>query len=257
MTDESARPEKRIGILVTGSPLESVRQCCGGFEALIRTQVAFPLREAWEVIDCRSGAIPRLDRYVAVVITGSPSSVLDREPWMLALEARLREAVEWRVFVLGICFGHQLLATALGGKVSRNPRGTELGIVRTKALGHDEVFGASLTPSLVYMAHQDTVLVPPACARVLARTEDDAHAAMRLGPRAWSVQFHPEFDAFVMGQYLDDKPKTSTHHRVDVAAKMADATVTLAGRSLLTRFLQLASEAVSEADNRAVPAATQ
>ncbi|MGE5783154.1 MAG: hypothetical protein ACM3ZE_01130, partial [Myxococcales bacterium] len=97
MTDESDATEKLIGILVTGSPLESVRRRCGGFDALIRTQVALQLREAWEVIDCRSEAIPRLDRYVAVVITGSPSSVLDREPWMLALEARLREAVEWGV----------------------------------------------------------------------------------------------------------------------------------------------------------------
>lgn len=252
MTDESDHPEKPIGILVTGLPLESVRRRCGGFDALIRTPVAHQWRGAWEVIDCRLEAIPRLDRYVAVVITGSPSSVLEREPWMLALQARLREAVELGVFVLGICFGHQILATSLGGKVGRNPRGRELGIVRTQPLGHDDVFGVALTPSLVYMAHEDTVVVPPTGARVLARTDDDAHAALRLGPRAWSVQFHPEFDAFVMSQYLDDMPITSVPNRIGLAAKVADATVTSAGRNLLTRFVQIACNAVNDADHRAV-----
>lgn len=252
MSHESDDAEKPIGILVTGLPLASVRRRCGGFDALIRAPLAQQWRGAWEVIDCRSEAIPRLDRYLALVITGSSSSVLEREAWMLALEMRLREAVEAQVFVLGICFGHQILATALGGKVSRNPRGRELGIVRTQPLGHDEVFGASLAPTLVYMAHEDTVVVPPACARVCARTEDDAHAALRLGPRAWSVQFHPEFDAFVMSQYLDDQPITSVSNRVILAAKAADATVTVEGRNLLTRFVQIASNAQDNANSRAV-----
>jgi GMP synthase (glutamine-hydrolysing) len=195
-------PHKPFGILVTGSPIKTVLLMRGGFDALIREAAGSAWVGSWEVVDCESEPIPALDCFAGVIVTGSPKSVMDCDPWMLRLQERLREAVVAGGFVLGICFGHQILAEALGGRVSRNPRGTELGLMPLELIEADELLSTQTVPATVYMAHDESVIIPPPGARVLARTESEPHAALRMGPRAWGVQYHPEFDASVMREYI-------------------------------------------------------
>src|SRR5688572_33354713 len=103
---------------------------------------------------------------------------------MLASERYLAGAVEAGVHVLGICFGHQLLGQALGGRVERNPLGREIGTVTAEVLAADPIL-SERRPFTVNATHVDSVTELPPGAQVLARTARDPHSVLRFGPRAW------------------------------------------------------------------------
>src|SRR6185436_4711220 len=123
------------------------------------------------------------------------SSVTERAPWMLRTEEFLRGASAANVPILGICFGHQLLGQALGGRVEKNPNGREIGTVRLSLedeARRDPLFGELPQAVDINMTHVDTVGVRPESARVLATTRLELTAAFRIeGRRTWGVQFHP------------------------------------------------------------------
>ena len=141
------------------------------------------------------GPPPALDGYDAMVVTGAPWSVYGEEvrPWIGALLARLRDAVEQDVPVLGICFGAQAFAEAMGGWVAR-ARDTEVGL---REVSTDD---AALVPAGPwFMWHGDT-FGPPDGATVIART-DAGPQAYTLGPHLL-VQFHPEATADIVTAWL-------------------------------------------------------
>jgi GMP synthase (glutamine-hydrolysing) len=155
------------------------------------------------VRDLRGGApLPGPRDADAFVITGSSSSVTERAPWMLRAERLVRSIAAAQVPLLGICFGHQLVAQALGGHVARNPRGREIGTVRLQRIGDDPLFAGLPRVLDVNATHVDSVARLPPGAEILATTVLEPVAAFRLGRAVRAVQFHPEFDADVMRGYL-------------------------------------------------------
>jgi GMP synthase (glutamine-hydrolysing) len=143
-----------------------------------------------------------------VLVTGSGAMVTERREWSERSAAWLREAAHAGTPVFGICYGHQLLAHALGGEVGDNPSGREMGTVGIELHPHasdDPLFG-NLPPRFVAQAtHLQSVLQAPEGARVLARSAlDDCHA-FRWGESAWGVQFHPEFSTTHMRGYVHAK----------------------------------------------------
>lgn len=128
----------------------------------------------------------------------------DEHGWLTATKSLLRDLTQSAaVPVLGICLGHQLLASALGGRVGRNPAGRALGltpVTLTAAGGEDPLLsGYDGTEALQY--NDDVILDLPPGATVLARTSDGAPQAVRFGPRSWGVQFHPEVEAAVFATW--------------------------------------------------------
>jgi GMP synthase (glutamine-hydrolysing) len=141
---------------------------------------------------------PALDRArpQGIIVTGSPLSVIEKAPWMLQLGDDLLRAGERGTPVLGVCFGHQLLARAAGGDVVQNPRGREIGTVSvqlTDAGRKDPLFAWAGGPEIqVQATHVDAVDPLPAAATVLASNENTAAQAYRLSETVAGVQFHPE-----------------------------------------------------------------
>jgi GMP synthase (glutamine-hydrolysing) len=227
-----------IGILVTGEPIAETRHARGGFDALIRGATGAAWSGAWEVIDCTSEPLPSSERFAAFIVTGSPASVTERRPWMLALERWLRAAVRADCPVLGICFGHQILAQALGGRVEHNPTGREFGTVQLELLADDPLLGSpSASPFPVNMAHQDSVVEVPSGTRVLARTLQEPRAAIRWGPRAWGVQFHPEFDAEVTRYHIRHTRASLAREGADPERLDREVGDAVNGRAVLVRFV--------------------
>ncbi len=201
------------------------------------------LGESWEgerrEIDAREPLPPGLDQAGAIVLTGSPSSVTERAGWMLILEDFLRQAVARGVPILGICFGHQILAQALGGEVIRNPRGREIGTIEVELLASDPILD-DLGPRFAANAtHVDTVGRLPSGATRLARSALDEVAAFRLGS-ALGVQFHPEINGTIMGRYLDARREIVTTEGLPWEELKRGARDTDSGPRILQNFARWA-----------------
>ena len=200
------------------------------------------------------GALPAHDRIAGVVITGSHAMVSAREPWSEALVPWLRTAVRQQTPVLGICYGHQLLAHALGGRIEHHPEGVEIGTVTVElndAAASDALLGCLPESFPAQAVHWHSVRRLPPGAVLLARSAHESHHAFRVGPSAWGVQFHPEFSDTALRAYLDGLGPLLADEGLDAAAIAARLRPTPEAASVLPRFAQLA---LSETRSPATPA---
>lgn len=199
---------------------------------------------AIRVIDVTSApGLPDPALHAGAVITGSHAMVTDRAPWSEALADWLRVAVPAGLPVLGVCYGHQLLAHALGGEVDDLPGVPEVGTVPvrlTLAGRADALLGDLPEPFLAQATHAQTVRRLPPGALPLAGNDYEPHHAFRVGERAWGVQFHPEFDRAVMLAYVDYRMARCEDPQRDWAAIRAAVTDTPEAAALLPRFVALA-----------------
>lgn len=192
------------------------------------------------VLDPRRGdELPATNLIAGVVVTGSHAMVTDRAAWSETTAMWLVELVSQGVPVLGICYGHQLLAHALGGDVGDHPRGMEIGTVtvrRAQAAAEDRLFEGLPVEFPVQVLHRQTVLRLPDGAVLLASNDFETHQAFRFGDAAWGVQFHPEFSSDVMRGYLRGLTTDWEEHEVSSDSLLARITDTDLAARVLQRF---------------------
>ncbi len=186
---------RQLGLLACDSIWEPLRSHFGDYAemytALLQAAGAdFELK----VFAVHQGVLPaHPDDCDAWLISGSRAGVYDAQPWIAALEKFARAAHAIEVPQVGICFGHQLLAQALGGRIERAATGWGLGNLEV------ELRGASACPAptsgrlRLFMAHQDQVVTLPPGAQWLATAAHCRHAAFALGEQVLGIQAHPEF----------------------------------------------------------------
>lgn len=176
----------KIGLLQTGHSPDEMRRDLGDYDVLFKKLLAGHdiTLDVWRVVD---GEFPP-DIHAAEgwLITGSRHGVYDDLPWIPTLEQFLRDAYAAKIPIVGICFGHQILARALGGKVEKFGGGW--------SVGH-QVYDWQGEPVAMNAWHQDQVVEIPKDATVLASNDFCKYAALAYGDRAFSVQTHPEFEA--------------------------------------------------------------
>lgn len=248
---------KPILVLKTGEALPPVVATRGDYEAWIAQGMGQRLGAGEvEIAAVHLGdPLPRADRIAGVVITGSASMVSAREPWSERAAVWLAEVVrDDAVPVLGLCFGHQLLAHALGGEVGPNPNGREMGTVEVHfeaaAAPPGATSFAALSPLfepgtfLGHTSHVEAVLRPPKGAEVLARTALDPHSVVRYGRRQWGTQFHPEFDAEILRCYVEARREILASEGHDADAMLAKIQDTPDLARVLERFAGLTGRAL-------------
>ena len=195
------------------------------------------------VVDCvRHQDLPSLGAVAGVVIAGSHAMVTDDLDWSLALEAWVPELIQRQIPLLGICYGHQLLARAMGGKVGFHPQGIEIGtreIQLTPAAREDLLFSHMPWTFWGQTTHSQTVLALPPGGICLAQNEVEPHHAFRVGPMAWGVQFHPEYTAPIMAAYVDEMKGVIRSENKNYGAIKAGVGETPKAAGLLPRFAQL------------------
>jgi GMP synthase (glutamine-hydrolysing) len=229
-------------IVKTGTTVPAVLQRRGDYEQWFTAGMGLPDRQVSVCRVDQGEALPDPSQLGAVVVTGSSAMVTDRLPWSENAARWLRSAVEHGCPVLGVCYGHQLLAHAFGGTVEYNPRGRQIGtldVALTESAEHDALFSGFPAVLHVPVSHRQAVTALPPGARLLATTARDPFHAFSLGERAWGVQFHPEFDADIVRGYIDARRPEITAEGQDPERLHADARDTADGTLLLRRFAQL------------------
>lgn len=230
----------RLLVVQPGQKLPTLDGVSGDFADWVRLGMG-PAVDSVRVVRPQTGeALPPPGNVDGVVITGSGAMVTEQAGWMQNTAAWLRGAVKADVPVLGICFGHQLLAWALGGVVADNPNGIEVGTVTTRltpGAQADQLFAGMPDTLRVQASHQQSVIHLPERAVLLAASDQDPHHAFRVGQRAWGVQFHPEFDARIVAAYeAYYGPRLAPAYRQAAAGARADSPW---GKRLLGAFCEV------------------
>ena len=226
-------------IVQPGEKLPSLAGVAGDFADWVLAGMRTPGEIATTVYPHRGDAYPGVQDIDAVVITGSSAMVTDNAPWMVAGAGWLRQVVAAGIPVLGICFGHQWLGAALGGRVAPNPRGTEVGSVPVNLSGEaadDPLLGGMPARMLLPLSHRQSLTELPPAAIHLAYSDLEPNQAFRVGERAWGVQFHPEFSAEITRGYLDYHAATVTAAGRDPERLKAAVAENTLGGSILNRF---------------------
>ncbi|MDV6329765.1 glutamine amidotransferase-related protein [Asticcacaulis sp. 201] len=190
------RTDDYIAILETGIPPAGLDATYGSYADMFSTLLAGEGR-AFRVFKTLAGELPPHDAQLkGVVITGSPAGVYEGDPWIIALMEWLR-ALDTQTPVVGICFGHQVMAQAWGGHVEKSPKGWGVGLHEYNVQAHDlwqTLAGKGAQTIACAVTHQDQVVKLPDNAIVLAGSEFTPHGAIYYtGRKGLSFQCHPEF----------------------------------------------------------------
>ena len=228
----------RIAVLEPGAPPRDLQPRFGRYGRM----VADLLGEGFdcEVFDVRRGAYPDAGPWDGFVITGSAAGVYDPEPWIPELKAWVRAAAG-SAPMIGICFGHQLMAEAFGGKVIKSPKGWGVGL-DTYALNTTAPWmDADARTMTLPVSHQDQVVEVGKGAAVLGGSDFCPFGFIADPDRkAVSLQPHPEFDpAFAEALIVTrrDGPLTTEHADAAIASLRTPNDNRKVG-GWLTRFLR-------------------
>ncbi|MBS0213763.1 MAG: glutamine amidotransferase [Proteobacteria bacterium] len=227
-------------VIETGDPAPELRRL-GPFSHWIRIAAGL---ERDEAVVCRvldGETLPNREGYAGVLITGSGAMVTDKLDWSERSAAWLRDAAHAGLPLFGICYGHQLIAHALGGQVDWNPAGREIGTVcieRLAGAAGDPLFDGLPDNFGAHATHMQSVTRLPDGAVRLAKSAGDGCHAYRWGEHAWGVQFHPEFSTAMMRGYIAVRREKLRHEGIDRHAVEATVTAAPLARRVLRRFVR-------------------
>ncbi|KAL3680021.1 hypothetical protein R1sor_022977 [Riccia sorocarpa] len=212
----SSSPEERnvrggrYCVLLTGHASDYTERIYGGYSKLFIKLLGDP-QDTWDVYPVVEGIFPSdedLEKYDGFVVTGSRHDAHADEPWILKLCALLQSIHEKKRKMLGICFGHQVVSRALGGKTGRAEVGWEVGVRKIQLT--DAMFAKPYAVGLprvirVYEVHRDQVKEIPPGGELLGSSERTAIEMFSVGDHVLAIQGHPEFTEDVVANLIDSR----------------------------------------------------
>jgi GMP synthase-like glutamine amidotransferase len=179
----------KLAILETGRPPGQLADEFGDYPTMFEAMLGSGFEV--ESFDVQAGELPLQRTHDAYLITGSQAGVYEPLPWIASLQQFIRDAKD--APMVGVCFGHQVMAQALGGHVEKSDRGWGAGLHRYDVVRPEPWLDGADTIS-VPASHQDQVVVQPPNTEVVAQSDFTPFAALAWTDRpAISFQFHPEF----------------------------------------------------------------
>lgn len=227
---------KKFAVLVTGHAADGCRQRFGDYGDLFVKLLRERDQEVWDmfnVVDQQFPSRESIDFYDGFVITGSKHDAHGQEEWIVKLRDFVREIHRRRRKILGICFGHQLTAIALGGASGKAACGWELGVVDLEPTA---VFREKFPNTAeemrnrdkirIHQVHQDQVSVLPPEAVLLASSKNTPIEMYSVSDNVLCMQGHPEFNSEIVKEILNDRSGSSfTEERASEALKSLEISV--------------------------------
>ena len=231
----------RIGILKPGSTYADMIVRFGDYDAWFRRALGGDV----ETLVYEPGSLPDPGGADGWIVTGARDSVTSPGPETEALLAWIREVARREIPLLGVCFGHQAICAALGGRVERHPGGWELGttdVELTTAGREDPLFRGFPDRFRVQTTHEDYAALLPPDATLLAVNPHTEAPAIAVGPTVRGVQFHPEVTQEIARDFVDrrkhlverEPPVEPTPHAAGILANFVEGFVRARVRTVET-----------------------
>ena len=185
----------RIGILQAGVTPDDLIEKHGSYANMfVRLFDQEGIQFEYQIYTVCEEFMPQtVDECDAWLITGSKFGVYEKLSWIPPLTSFIREIFDAKIPLIGICFGHQMIAQALGGRVEKSIKGWGLGL-DTYSLKADPPFKTNGCDSIaLQIFHQDQVVELPPGAEVFAQSDFCEYAGLYIGDKVMTIQAHPEF----------------------------------------------------------------
>jgi GMP synthase (glutamine-hydrolysing) len=242
------RKSPNILIIQTGTPPEDLRNLYGDLPHWFCRATDQQL-DAVEVVRVYEGeSMPPPDSKRVAIITGSSFMVTDRHPWSEAAAHWIRHAMAIEMPLFGVCYGHQLMAQALGGRVDYHPKGREIGThtIRLLASAEDDpLLGHWPSQFPAHLTHLQTIVDLPRGAYSLAVSDHDPHQVVRYGRNAISTQFHPEFTPQITAAVIEHYAEAMQKDGIDSEPLRTSVREAPEATMLMRRFVTTMLESVA------------
>ena len=181
-------------------------------------------------------ALPDRDSFKLAIINGSSAKVTQEKNWIELTKEWVKVMMTYKKPLFGICFGHQLIADALGGRIGQESEGLELGLHEVglhQDKHNDPLLNHLNAPFNSILFHEQTVLSLPKDAIALGYSKKDKHQMIRYSPHAFSVQFHPEFKPEIMKSFIKENEEDLRKQNIDIQEVMTKLEPTLQAQQIL------------------------
>lgn len=234
-------PVNNVAVFITGDPSPHARSKYKDYGQLFFQLLNNP-EDNWHFFDTRLFEYPSdISQFHVVIISGSPATANEPLPWILELKDRIRDAHRQGVKLLGICFGHQVIAESLGGRTIINPNGWEIGLHSLVWRNREtDPFLASVQflPEDVLQVHRDIVVSLPKDADLLASSPLTKVQVYRIGTKVLCIQGHPEFFNDIVSELIEIRHEKGILNK-EVATSARESLGNLPNRSSWVELIKM------------------
>ena len=197
----------KAAILQCDNVLEKFQSRFGDYPKMVEQMfdgVDQPL--SFDTYDCRQGQFPTdINAYDFYLTTGSKASVYEKLDWVQLLIEFVQQLDRHKKKLVGICFGHQLMAMAREGKVEKSNKGWGIGVARNRVISQPEWMGEEVTEINILVSHQDQIIELPGDTLVIAESDFCPFFIVQWGDHFLSIQGHPEWNNDYSRTLINDR----------------------------------------------------